>query len=154
LKTVTIYSPDYRAIATHDRSQQPGTRSTHPDHLPTEKVHGWRLNRDLCRQEALEIGVFTSQLVQKLLDDPVVDRLQMAGRVLRLRQPFDDQRLEAACQRALHFGDPTYRTIKRILTLALDQQPLPQPQPTAPAQTFVRGAVELVGNLLGGLSWS
>lgn len=154
MKTVTIYSPDYQLMATHDRAQQPGTRSTHPDHLPTTKVHGWRLNRDLCRQEAAEIGTATTKVVQKLLDDPVVDRLQMAGRLLRLRQDFSDKRLEAACQRALHFGDPTYRTVKHILKRELDQQPLPDPAPTPPAQTFVRGVAELVGNMLGGLSWS
>lgn len=154
MKTVTIYSHDYQLLATHDRAQKPGTRSTHPDHLPGDKVPGWRLSRDGCRQEAVEIGAATAGVVQQLLDDPVVDRLQMAGRLLRLRQAFGEARLEAACQRALHFGDPTYRTVKRILTLELDQHPLPKPAPTPPARTFVRGVAELVGDVLGGLSWT
>jgi transposase len=154
LRTVTIYSLDYQLIASHDRAQQPGTRFTHPDHLPDEKVPGWRLNRDSCREQARAIGAATSAVVQKLLDDPAVDRLAMAGRLLRLRQAFGDARLETACQRALHFGDPTYRTVKRILTLELDRQPLPEPAAPPPARTFVRGVAELVGNVLGGLSWS
>jgi hypothetical protein len=35
-------------------------------------------------------------------------------------------RLEAACQRALAFGDPRYRRIKEIVNAGLDQAPLPE----------------------------
>jgi hypothetical protein len=93
--------------------------------------------------------------VQQLLDDPVVDRLPTAGRRLRLREPYGDARLEAACQRALTFGDPAYLTVKRILTQQLDHQPPPAPTPSpSPARTFVRTARALVGHVLGGVSWS
>jgi transposase len=154
-QTVWIYTADYHLIATHDRARQPGERHTHPDHLPPDKLPGWRLNRDGCLQEAYHIGPATLSVVQGLLDDPVVDRLGMAGRLLRLRQPFGDERLEAACERAQYFGDPVYRTVKRILSLELDRLPLPvEPPPTPPAQTFVRSMSDLLGQVLGGLSWS
>ena len=50
------------------------------------------------------------QVVQQLLDDPIVERLPTVRRLVRLRERFGDERLEAACGRAVHFGDPTYAT--------------------------------------------
>jgi hypothetical protein len=46
--------------------------------------------------------------------------------------------LEAACARALFFGDVRYRRIKDILNAALDREPLPEPAPvsTQPARAF------------------
>ena len=60
--------------------------------------------------------------MQALLDDPVLERLPTAGRLVRLRKRFGDERLEAACRRALAFGDPSYKTIKRILMQGLEQE--------------------------------
>ncbi len=65
------------------------------------------------------------------------------------------QRIEAACHRALRFGDPTYRTVKRILETRQEQQPLSQPAIIyAPAQTFTRSVADLFGEMLGGLRWN
>ena len=154
-RQVRIYTMDYQLIATHERADKPGTRHTNLDHLPPEKVPGLTLDREACRAEAANIGVATAEVVQTLLDDSVLDRLPMVGRLLRLRQRYDDDRLEAACRRALHFDDLAYKTIKRILAEGLDAQPPPgEPVPAPPARTFVRSAVELVGGLLGGLSWN
>lgn len=152
---VRIYSQDYQLLATHDRAERPGMRFTHPEHLPPEKVPGWLLDRAACREEATGIGPATLEVVSLLLDDPVIDRLATVGRLLRLRQRFGNDRLEAACRRALHFQDPSYPTIKRILSEDLDQDDLPQATPiVSPAHTFVRSVVELVGSALGGVSWN
>jgi hypothetical protein len=93
-------------------------------------------------------------VVQTLLDDPVVDRLHTAGRLLKLRRKFGDERLETACQRALFFGDPAYKTVKRILSERLEDQPLPVVVTLPAATTFVRAADELVSPLFGGESWN
>ena len=81
-------------------------------------------------------------------------RLPTAGRVLRLYEKFGDERLEAACQRAIYFDDPAYKTVKRILTQGLEDQPIPVAAVLPPATTFVRSAEELVGRLAGGESWN
>jgi transposase len=155
LQWVRLYSPDYQLIASHERAEAPGTRRTHLEHLPPAKVPGLVLNRTGCQAQAAVIGPATAAVVQHLLDDPVIDRLPTAGRLLRLGEPYGEARLEAACQRALAFGDPAYLTVKRILTQQLDQQPRPsQTPPPSPARTFVRNARELVGHVLGGVSWS
>ena len=154
LQQVRIFTLKHQLVATHDRAQRPGERLTHLDHLPPEKVPGLTLDREDCLATATQVGVATHQVVQTLLDDPVIDRLPTVGRLLRLRRKFGDQRLEAACQRALYFDDPVYKTIKRILTQGLENEPLSCPALSPPATVFVRHAEELVGDLLGGETWS
>lgn len=156
---VTLFTHSHEALATHDRAQQPGQRVTHPDHLPPHKLAGLTLNREACRDTAATIGVATDHVVATLLDDPVAGalwaRLRTVGRLLRLGERYGDERLELACQRALQFGEPTYTTVKRILTQGLDAQPATAtPAATPPAQTFVRTAAELLGHLFGGATWS
>ena len=120
---------------------------------------GLRLNRDECRHTAAAIGTATGQVAAHLLEDPAVDRLRTVGCLLRLREHYGDDRLEAACQRAIQFGEPTYVTVKRILQEDLDVQPplAPVVAPThaaRPAYTFVRTPWELLGHLFRGATWS
>ena len=103
---------------------------------------------EACQATAAEIGPATSLVVQTLLDDPVVDRLPTVGRLLRLRLKYNDERLEAACVRALTFGDPMYRTVKGILQRGTEKQPVPEIIPSPPATAFVRPAEELFGTSL------
>jgi transposase len=154
IQFVRIYTLKRELLATHDRAQCPGERKTHLDHLPPELVPGLTRNRDDCLASAKEVGPITLQVVQRLLDDPVVDRLHTVGRLLNLRHKFGNERLEAACQRALHFDDPAYKTVKRILTQGLEDQPLPDVVTAPEATIFVRSAEELVGDLAGGESWN
>lgn len=151
---VRIYTQDYQLVATHERASRPGQRQTHPDHLPPAFVDGVFLDRESCQMAAQDIGPSTAQVVADLLADPVVDRLQVVRRLLKLRDGHGDRRLEAACARALSFGDGTYMTIKRILQRGQEAEP-PAPEPIrAPARAFVRTATELVGHLLGGAAWN
>jgi hypothetical protein len=57
--------------------------------------------------------------------------------ILRLEETVGAERLEAACARALYFGDPSYRRIKTILNAALDREPLPEPAPDLPDQKHI-----------------
>jgi transposase len=160
---VTLYSQQYELVATHDRAQRAGERITHLDHLPTAKVLGLTLSRQGCCTTAATIGPATSQVVNLWLDDPAVDRLRTAGRLLRLGEHYGNDGLEAACTRALQFGEPAYATVKRILVTGLAETtprvpPTPQAPsntpPSRPAYTYARTAVELLGHLFGGIPWS
>jgi transposase len=151
-REVRIYTPDYEVVTTHPRAQQPGERSTHPDHLPPEKLPGLVLNRTVCRQNATAIGPATAALVSDLLDDPAIDRLPTVGRLLRLGERYGAERLEAACARARCFDDQSYATIKRILAQGLDLAPAPGSSPVPPARAFVRTAADLLGHLFGGVA--
>jgi len=154
LQQVRIFDPNYQLVASHERASRPGTRRTLLDHLPPEKVPGLQLNRPACQQQAQSIGPATTQLVDLYLADPVVERLPTVGRLLRLSQRYGEQRLEAACARALAFGDPTYRTVKRILKKGLEQDQLPASFASPPATTFVRSPLELFGPDLGETRWN
>lgn len=151
---VRLYTTKYELAATHERAQKPGERHTHPSHLPQEKLRGLLLDRQSCLDEAQAVGSAVEQVIQAILSDPVIERLPSAGRLLRLRQRFGDERLEAACRRALAFSDPSYRTVKRILTQGLEQEPDAILVTLPPAATFVRGADELVGMLAEVGSWN
>jgi transposase len=150
---VQIYTSDYQLVATHARADKPGQRLTTRDHLPTHKVPGVTLSRESCRLRAEEVGPATQQVVEGMLTHRPEDRLRMAGRLLKLGDRFGSKRLEAACARALRFDDPAYMTVKRILEQGLDAEELPSTEPAPPATAFVRTAVELVGHLVGGVSW-
>jgi len=151
---VQIYSDDLVLLATHDRATQPGTRSTHPQHLPPEKLDGLR-SRAECEAEAAEIGPSTSQVVTEMLADAVLDRLPTVRRLLKLARTYDPARLEAACARALVYDDARYATIKTILQRGLEAQPVATTaeEPVSSARTFIRSAADLVGSVLGGLTW-
>lgn len=154
-REVRLYNSDYQLVATHERAQEPGQRQTHPGHLPPEKVAGVFLTRETCQATAGEIGPATAEVVQTLLADTTLERLPMVRRLLAWREQVGDDRLEAACQRALHFGDPSYKTVKGILQQGLESAPDPEPGAEAPpAKAFVRNAVDLFGQKLGGLSWN
>lgn len=152
---VDIYDLHHQWAATHDRAAKPGQRMTHPDHLPPEKVQGLLLDRQNCQAAAEDIGPATSQIVAGLLDDKVINRLRTAGRLLKLRDKYGDQRLEAACAKALQYDEPVYATVKRILSGGLEaEKPADEPATTRPARIFVRTASELLGHLFGGATWN
>jgi hypothetical protein len=69
-----------------------------------------------------------------LLGDRPLYRLRSVQAILRLEETVGAGRLEAACARALYFGDPSHRRIKAILNAALDREPLPEEAPDVPEQ--------------------
>jgi transposase len=154
LNRVRIFDKDYHLVATHQRAAQAGQRQTDLDHLPPELVPGLTLSREGSRQQAHLIGPATSRIVEIYLADPVVDRLATVGRLLGLQAQYGVNRLEAACVRALAFGDPNYRTIKQILEKGLEQAPWPASPTYPPATTFVRSPEELFGPQLGAARWN
>lgn len=153
-REVRIYTADCQLVATHPRALQRGERLTHGDHLPPEKLAGLLLEEEQCRLAASDIGPATRDVVETILGDGVIDRRRTVLRLLRLREPYGDARLEQACARALRFDTANYLTVKRILKGELDQQEPPAHAPTAPARTFVRNAGELLGHLFGGGTWN
>lgn len=152
---VRLYTSDYQLIATHERATEAGQRLTHPAHLPPDKLPGLVLDREACQSVAEDIGFSTTALVGRLLADPVVDRLSTVRRLLRLREQVGDERLEAACTRALSFDEASYKTVKRILTQGMEREAESHAAPDVPsAQRFVRSAHEVLGQVLSAVSWN
>lgn len=134
-------------LATHVRATRKGTWRTNTAHYPPEKAAYLEQTPHVCRERARRIGPATFTVVDTLLADRPLDRLRSVQAILRLTESVGNGRLEAACTRALHFGDARYRRIKDILNAALDQQPLPDapPRPVQAAFVFARAPEEFFG---------
>jgi transposase len=142
-------------VATHPRTTARGHWQTRTEHYPAEKAAYLERTPTYCRELARTIGPATAAVVDDLLHERPLDRLRSVQALLRLVEQVGKTRLEAACARARHFGDPRYRRIKDILNAALDREPLPAPAPTsdeppAPSATeplylFQRDATEFFG---------
>ncbi|WP_459943265.1 IS21 family transposase, partial [Deferrisoma palaeochoriense] len=146
--TVEIYH-DHELVASHPRLTRPGARSTVPDHLPPNALAYQMRDPQWCLAKARATGPATLEVIEHLFADRVLDHLRAAQGILRLGERFGAQRLEAACRRALRFGDPRYRAVKTILHKGLDQEPEPEePPPLAKAYTgagrFCRDATQLL----------
>jgi hypothetical protein len=113
-------------IATHPRALRKGSWQTRMEHYPAQKAAFLERTPQFCRSLAERIGPATSEVVGQLLSDRPLDRLRSVQGILGLAETVGRTRLEAACQRALAFGDPRYRRIKEILNAGLDQAPLPE----------------------------
>lgn len=74
------------------------------------------------------MGPSTLQVVEQHLDDRSLYQFRLVQVILRIGNILGTKRLEAACTRALYFGDIRYRQIKNILNSALDCEPLPEAQ--------------------------
>jgi transposase len=135
-RVVEIYQ-GLELVATHERSLQPGEWRTRLKHYPEHKAAYLERTPAYCRQVAARLGVATSQVVETLLNDRPLSRLRSIQAILHLEETVGAERLEAACARALYFGDHSYRRIKAILNAALDREPLPEMAPAVSDQKHV-----------------
>lgn len=135
---VTLYR-EQEPVATHVRLLQPGGRHTVFDHLPPEAL-AWKLHdTQWCLKEAERIGPACLAVVTALFGDRVLVRLRAVQGLLRFAPRYGERRLEAACQRALHFGTPGYYAVKTILHKGLDQRPLIPATTGVPAGVYADG---------------
>lgn len=111
---------EHEAVAVHPRLFKPGDYSTQVEHLPPNAQAFLTQDADWCLEKSKHIGEHTEKVVQRLLNDPSVDLLRAAQGIIKLCKHYGQKRLEAACQRALHFTAPNYKTIRSILKNGLD----------------------------------
>lgn len=121
-QAVQIYQ-DLTCVAQHPRLKRPGSRSTCNDHLPPEALAFKLADPQWCLAQAERVGPKCRLLIERLFAHRVLDNLRAAQGVIRMAKRFGAARLEAACDRALAFDAPRYRTVKHILEKGLDQQP-------------------------------
>jgi len=138
-------------VASHERSLGPGEWHTRLEHYPAAKAAYLERTPERCRHLAVRVGPATQQVVETLLTERPLDRLRAVQAILRLEETVGPQRLEAACGRALYFGDVRYRRIKQILNSALDQEPLPEAAPRLAQRSFAfaRSGAEFFASVEG-----
>ena len=140
---------DYRHVATHPRGLKPGQRVSVREHLPPEAQAFFGRDRAWCAAQAERIGPNCKALIEQLLSDHILERLRAAQGVLALLKPYGQDRLEAACARALAHDSPYYRTVKTILSTGADlRADTPPTTPSGYGRTrFTRASSELFAEL-------
>jgi transposase len=112
-------------VAAHPRSYLKGRHTTLEEHMPSahRKHVKWTPGRLLNWGQ--NIGVGTRAVVQWQLENrphPEQGYRACLG-LLNLSKTYGEERLEAACRRALTIGSPTRKRIIAILKARLDQHP-------------------------------
>ena len=122
-RVVEIYD-GVTLVTTHVVAREPGERQTRTEHYPEGKRAFLENPPERCRERSREVGEACARVVGALLDDRPYDRLRSVQALLRLGERFGRERLEAACARALAYGDGRYRRVKTILEAGLDRAPV------------------------------
>jgi len=123
--TVRLYQ-DHTLIAIHPRLFTPGQRHSLDEHLPPNALAYSMQDSQWCLEQAKKIGVHCEQVIQKLLNDSVMDYLRAVQGIISLNKKYGQARLDAACRRALVFQSVRYKTIKSILQKGLEYASLPE----------------------------
>jgi len=111
-------------LATHPVVAR-GKHSTRMEHYPADKAIYLLRTSAYCRLQAEEVGPACRQVVETLLDARPVDKLRAAQCLIGARERYADERLEAACARALAYGDPSWMRVKKILKSGILEQTMP-----------------------------
>lgn len=144
--TLECFFKDAR-VAAHVRSYLKGKHTTLEAHMPSahRKHLNWTPGRLLNWGQ--NIGAGTRAVVQWQLDNrphPEQGYRACLG-LLNLAKTYGEERLEAACRRALAIGSPTRKRIIAILKAKLDQHPDLFPA----ADTAAATASRVHGNVRG-----
>lgn len=125
---VSLYHHD-ELIHVHRRVAR-GQRSTVETHLPEHRAALRHRSRSYWEERAAAIGEETLAFVRDIFDsDDVLVKLRMVQAIVVHLLPFPQERAEAACRRARHFGSYSYAAVKKILCDGLDREPLPDSTP-------------------------
>ncbi|MFK7955743.1 MAG: IS21 family transposase [Lysobacterales bacterium] len=122
-------------VASHRRCEDRGRHTTVREHMPKahQQYSDWSPERFI--RWAGDSGPATAELITGILAGrahPQQGYRTCLG-ILRLGKAFGNDRLEAACARALLIGSRRYKSIESILKNGLDRQPLDDtPEPTVP----------------------
>lgn len=124
-----------RRVASHIRSYQKGRHTTVKEHMPKshQKMADWTPDRFI--RWSKKIGPQTTQLITSVLSSRPHPQqgFRTALGILRLAKSYGDNRLEAACKRAMAIGSTSYRSVASILKHGLDQKPIDEPERDKPA---------------------
>lgn len=124
---VEIYLNQCRLVA-HKRNYHKGGYTTVADHLPPahrhySRIRGW--NKEYFIEQAMKVGESTTAVITKILEQKIFieQTYNSCLGVLRLKEKYGNDRLEAACKRAIGGYKLNYNIIKNILERNLDKAP-------------------------------
>jgi len=148
LNTIEIFLKGKR-IASHPRGFNKGSRYTLNEHRPKshQEYGAWPPER-LIRWAAT-VGPETKCLIEQIMQKqqhPEQGYRSCFG-ILRLSKSFGNERLNAACKRALAINAYSFKSVNSILKSGLDTRPLPEkPRQLKLVHENIRGALSFHTN--------
>jgi transposase len=133
-----------KRVASHLKSNLAGRHTTVTEHMPKAHREYAEWTPERLVRWASKSGGATAEVVERILSSrphPQQGFRSCLG-IMRLGKRYGQDRLEAACARALAINATSYKSIESILKRGLDKQPLPQRQLQLPVieHANVRGA--------------
>jgi len=130
-------------VASHQRSPHKGRHSTVAAHMPKAHQHYAEWTPQRLIRWAAHSGPAVAGVVDTILTarpHPQQGFRACLG-IMRLGKRYGDERLEAACRRALTLGTCSYKSIESILKHGLDRSPLPEKRDATavPRHANIRG---------------
>lgn len=143
--TIEVFYNQSR-IASHRRLYgRKGQYSTITEHMPADHQEYLEWNGDRFRRWASQIGPYTGEVINAILTSQRVEQQSYRGcmGVLKLADRYSNDRLEAACKKALSYtASPSYKSIKNILAVSQDkdEQSSTQTEESHNPHAITRGA--------------
>ncbi len=128
-RTVECFHKDKR-VSSHLRSLQKGRHTSVREHMPKSHQHYADWSPERLIKWAESIGSSTARVITAVLSSrhhPQQGFRSCLG-ILRLGKSYGNDRLEAACGRALLLSTHRYKSIESILKHGLDNKPIPEQQ--------------------------
>ena len=127
-KLVQVFSMQDELIARHARVEDKGVFTTNPSHY-SEDIRlcpGFVEYSQHYKQQMQKIGNNCSLLLEFLQREKSKDWHRTARGIVALRKVYNDELIDKACHRALHYGISSYSKIKNILDSNAVSLPLPE----------------------------
>jgi transposase len=121
-KTVECFAKSKR-VASHLRSFRRGKHTTVTEHMPRPHREYAEWTPERLVRWAQKTGPSVAGLIETVMATRVHPQqgFRSCLGILRLSQRYGDERLEAACQRALEIQGFSYRSVQSILASGLDR---------------------------------
>lgn len=122
-RTVEVFAKGER-VASHARTSSNRQHTTVRDHMPSSHRRHSDWTPERIRRQAAGIGINCATLVDVIMRDrrhPEQGFRACLG-IMRLAKPHGNERLEAACGRALEINARSYASVKSILQNNLERR--------------------------------
>jgi transposase len=122
-------------VASHVRSKQKNHHTTLPEHMPKSHREHAKWTPERIIRWVGKAGAAAAEVAERIIASRPHPQqgFQACRGLIRLGETYGNDRLEAACKRALALQSPSYKNVNEILKQGLDQRPLPQAEPSTPA---------------------
>lgn len=121
-----------KRIAIHPRAYSIGKHSTISEHMPLSHKEQKEWTPDRMLNWAKTVGTEVEVFIELLLDkyEHPQQGFRAALGIFRFAKTYSDARVNAACKRAIHYGDISFKSIRNILKNNLDKVELPEERKT------------------------